>query len=350
MAKGGVTYTEVFDAYQALTAAGERPTDRALLEYIGAGSMTTIIKHRKVVVARMQGVFGDGGLVNSALKDALANVEQELEQIYEGKVAQARAEGEKAISLIQAKLDQVTQALDQAVGEKSKADQDLQVVRSLLDAEVKKSAALTESKHQLDIEVASLKSTTTEMKNAVEKAESMARAAKAQQDHFESRTRDQMKEAKAIHEDAIKQLQQERNSYQAALTQSSEKLTAANRYMGSLEADVAAGRKVIAENLKSIDQLNGRIKTQERELEEADKVNAATEANLAQAITELAACKAQRTELESRCESLTQELQQSKDETEALKHSLSVAKKVLAAELPATLKKGKRTDPEKPGD
>ncbi|WGK63555.1 DNA-binding protein (plasmid) [Halopseudomonas sp. SMJS2] len=350
MAKGGVTYSEVFNAYQALMAAGEKPTDRALLEYIGTGSMTTIIKHRRMIVARMQGVFGNGGLVNSSLRDALATVEKELEQIYEGKVAQAKAEGGKALSIVQEKLDQVTQTLDKVVGERNKADEDLQVVRSLLDSESIKSAALAESKHQLDIEVASLKSTITEMKSAVEKAEAMARAAKAQQDHFESRTREQMKEAKAIQEDVIKQAQRERNEYQAALTQSSEKLTEANRYMGSLEADVAAGRKVISDNLRTIDQLNDRIKTLESEINEAYKINGSAEAKLTQAQTELAACKEIRTELQSRCESLEQEIKKSREDSDALKRALSDANKALAAKLPGPADRDKRPARQNPGD
>ncbi len=226
MSKGGVTYTEVFNAYQALTAAGEKPTDRALLEHIGAGSMTTIIKHRKLVAARMKGAFGEGGFVSESLRTALGAVEEELQKIYEGKVAQAQADGEKAVQALQEKLAEFARALHQSTSQADMLKQDLEIARSLLDAEAKRTEQLRVELQTAAESNASLTATVEQLRERVAKAEQAEGYAKAQQKHHEERTREQMKADRRVHEDAIKQLQDERNRSEVQSTRMSERLSA----------------------------------------------------------------------------------------------------------------------------
>ncbi|MAF86963.1 MAG: hypothetical protein CMK91_04020 [Pseudomonas sp.] len=339
MSRGGVTYTEVFDAHQALTAAGESPTARAILEYIGTGSMTTILKHRKTVLARINGAFGEGGLVSESLKAAVAGVEEELEKIYEGKVAQAQAEATKVISDLESKLEQATQKLAQTELQNSKLEQELQVSRSLLDAETKLSSELKTSNHSLEVEAASLKSTISEMGKAVAQAQAEARNAKAQQDHFEARMKDQMNEVRAIHETAVEQAQRERAEYQAALRNSSEKLTSAVRLNGSLEAEAAADKKEIAAHRETINDLNSRVHKLEGELHEVERSNAQLSSELKVNQDELATYKLKKDKLQEEIIVVKHELKLANEHIQKLKRNAKVQKQGSSAGTETTRRK-----------
>lgn len=339
MARGGVTYTEVFDAYQALTAAGESPTARAILEYIGTGSMTTILKHRKTVLARINGAFGEGGLVSESLKAAVAGVEEELEKIYEGKVAQAQAEATKVISDLESQLAQVSDKLAQTELQNTKLEQELQVSRALLDTETKLSFELKTSNHNLEVEAASLRSTISEMEKAVAQAQAAARTAKAQQDHFEARMKDQMTEVRTMHENALVQAQRERTQYQSALTDCSEKLTSAVRLNGALEAKATADTKEIAAHLETINGLNSRVHKLEGELHELERSNAQLSSELKVTQDGLATYKLQKDKLQEEIIVVKHELKLANEHIQELKRKAKVQKQGTSAGTGTSRKK-----------
>jgi chromosome segregation ATPase len=272
MSKGGVTYTEVFNAYQALQAAGEKPTDRAILEHIGTGSMTTIIKHRKVVVARMKGVFEEDGFVSDSLRTALANVQEELKKIYEGKVDQAKAIGTKAVSELEAKLANSNSLIEKSHAEHTKTQQDLQIARSLLDAEVKQTGSLRTSLQNTAEQIAAFTATVSQLQERVTKAEQGETRAISQQKHYEERTKEQMKADRLVHEGGLRQMQEERNRSEAANTSLSERLAKSEEMLIRAKTQLSAVTEANAEMRLELAATRSRCERLDESLRKANDV------------------------------------------------------------------------------
>lgn len=147
----GITFDDVDRAVSELTSQGKRPTNLAVHQHLGTGSMSTINKHMKVINARE--------LENNVQpKEVPSEVEGVLQKTMQSVWAQAhimasqdiekiRSLARERIERAEAELEEITEAFDLKVDELA----NLKAEHNLLKDEVerlKNEASIAEGRRQ----------------------------------------------------------------------------------------------------------------------------------------------------------------------------------------------------------
>lgn len=302
MKSGAVTLADVREGYHALLDAGETPSTKNLLAWLGRGSLSTIQKFKRQIESEGGEIYGVGGAVHSQLLEVVMRVHDQLKGHADTQIARAAADFENAEIGLTAERDDLVSRLDTTTAELERVCGQLKMVTSMYEAKVDEQQKTEKEKERALLDLDHERERVKDLQQQVRKAEGDATHARIDRDRLESRMADEMESLRKANrtsiENANHDIRELNNKLNAATNQVAElkmRLSTAEADAASVHASLDEARASYttllgqsADKDKRIDELRDQKDlAQSRELESARELRA-VHATLAQTQQELA--------------------------------------------------------------
>lgn len=267
MSRAGITYEEAKAAYDKIVAAGEKPTAERLRKELGRGSMTTINALLQAIKREMDSAKTLESLVaiSPAVAEAVINVHKELQAVARTQIEQAQDRCDQQLREVEGQRAELQARLDAALEQISRQEQEIQIARSMFDAERENLVKAREQIAALSSQAAGQAEIIDDLKSRLQASQDEARRAVAQREHYQTAVAEERNRERVEHASVLSHQKAQNDSLSKELVARIEQLSQANIRIAALELEASATKAGNAE-LKSaqarlIEQLDSREAT-----------------------------------------------------------------------------------------